>query len=363
MLTKSVYNFNPGPAALPREVLEQARDELLDFAGTGMSVMEISHRSVEYERLNDESRERIRRLLGVPAGYEVLYLQGGASLQFAMVPLNLLVPGKVADYVSTGSWSNKAIKEARTVGEVRIAASTEQDGYRRVPDVGEIRPGPDAAYVHLTSNETIGGVQFHDFPDTGSVPLVADMSSDFMSRPVDVSKFALIYAGAQKNVGPAGVTIVIVREDIARESPKHLPAMLRYDTFLKSRSLYNTPPVFAVYMVNLVLQWIERQGGLEAVEKLNRRKADMLYGAIDRSGGFYRGLAERESRSTVNITFAVHDPALEKQFLKEAEQQGFVGLPGHREVGHVRVSAYNAVSEESCKALVEFMEYFRRRYG
>lgn len=362
-MPKRVHNFNPGPAALPLEVLERVRDELPDYRGTGMSVMEISHRSAEYERINDESRERIRRLLRIPSGYEVLYLQGGASLQFAMVPLNLLAPGKTAEYVSTGSWSNKAIKEARTVGEVRVVASTEADGYRRVPSPDEIRPGPDAAYVHLTSNETIGGVQFHAFPDTGDVPLVADMSSDFLSRPLDVSKFALIYAGAQKNVGPAGVTIVIVREELVRECPKHLPAMLRYDTFVKSRSLYNTPPVFAVYMVDLVLQWIEGQGGLEAVDRRNRKKAQMLYDAIDGSGGFYRGLAERDSRSMMNITFAVHDAALEKQFLKEAEAQGFVGLPGHREVGHVRVSAYNAVSVESCRALVEFMRDFQRKYG
>ncbi|GAB2698822.1 3-phosphoserine/phosphohydroxythreonine transaminase [Paenibacillus thermoaerophilus] len=362
-MAKRAYNFNAGPAALPLEVLEQAQAEFVDYKGIGMSIMEISHRSKEYEQINDETQELLKELLGVPAGYKTLFLQGGASTQFSMIPLNLLTPGRTAGYVATGSWANKAIKEAKLIGEVAIAASTEADGYRRMPKPSEIHVDDNWAYLHITSNETIGGVQFHEYPDTGKVPLIADMSSDILCRPIDVSKFSLIYAGAQKNLGPSGVTVVLAREELLAESPKNVPTMLRYDTHAKANSLYNTPPAYSVYMVNLVLKWIKAKGGVAAIEQYNREKTDLIYQAIDNSGGFYKGLVDRDSRSIMNITFAIEDEALEKQFLKEAQEAGFIGLKGHREVGHMRASTYNAVPRESCAALAEFMADFQRRNG
>ncbi len=357
------YNFNAGPAALPLEVLQQARDELVDFNGLGMSLLEMSHRSKEYERVHEEAAALLRELLGIPEGYSVLFVQGGASTQFAMVPLNLAGPDKSGAYVLTGSWANKAYQEARLLGGASVAASTEGDRFSRMPKPDELSIPADAAYVHLTSNETIEGTQWPEYPDTGAVPLVADMSSDLLCRPIDVSRFGLIYAGAQKNLGPAGVTLVIVREDLIRDPAWPVPTMLRYATHAKNRSLYNTPPTFAIYMVNLVLKWIKSRGGAAAMEARNREKAGLLYAAIDASGGFYRGCAQPGSRSIMNVTFRLADEELEKRFLAEAAENGFVGLKGHRSVGGLRASIYNAVPVEHVRALVDFMNDFQRRNG
>jgi len=360
---KRAYNFNAGPAALPLEVLEQAQAEFVDYRGIGMSIMEISHRSKEYEAVNDETQRLIQELLQLPEGYKVLFLQGGATTQFSMVPMNFLREGKAAGYVMTGAWAEKAIKEARRVGEVRIAASGEASRFTKIPAPEEIRVDDDLAYLHITSNETIAGSQFQTFPETGNVPLIADMSSDIMSRPFDVSRFALIYAGAQKNLGPSGVTVVIVREDLIRDIPKHLPIMLNYETYAKNNSLYNTPPVYSVYMVNLVLKWLKKNGGLEAIARTNEEKTKLIYDAIDHSGGFYEGLIDPQSRSRMNITFKLGSEELEKLFIKESQENGFVGLKGHRSVGHMRASTYNAVPYESCKALADFMADFQKRHG
>jgi len=357
------HNFNAGPAALPLEVLLEAQEQFVNYAGAGMSIMEMSHRSGIYEQLNAETQSLMRELLNIPDNYHVLFLQGGASTQFAMVPLNLLTGGRVAAYVETGSWASKALKEAKLIGETAVVATSKPEEYRRMPDLSGLVLPDNAAYVHVTSNETIQGTQFKSFPDTGGVPLVADMSSDIMSRPIDVSKFGIIYAGAQKNLGPSGVTVVIIRDDLAYVAPEHVPTMLRYETHVKDKSLYNTPPTFSVYMVNLVLKWIKAKGGVEAIEKANAEKAAVIYEEIDRSGGFYRGFAHPDSRSPMNITFRIADEALEPVFVKESEKEGFVGLKGHRSVGGLRASAYNAVPLESCKALAEFMADFRRRHG
>ena len=359
----TVYNFNAGPAMLPRPVLEQVQAELGDGQGRGMSVMEMSHRSPEYEAINAQAEAAFKRLLGVGEGYRVLFLQGGASTQFAMVPLNFLAPGATADYLLTGAWAEKAYEEAAALGRARVAASTREDAYRRLPRQDEIDLSPDPAYVHLTSNETIQGIQWNTFPDVGGRPLVADMSSDILSRPLDAGKFALIYAGAQKNLGPSGVTAVLLRESWLAKAGKGVPTMLRYATHAKHNSLYNTPPSFAVYVLNLVLQWIDRGGGLNAMAERNGRKARLLYDAIDRSGGFYRGHAAPEAQSQMNVTFRLAREELEKQFLAQAQAAGMVGLPGHRSVGGVRASLYNAVSPEACRTLASFMGDFVRRNG
>ncbi|WP_274363470.1 3-phosphoserine/phosphohydroxythreonine transaminase [Paenibacillus thermotolerans] len=361
-MAKRAYNFNAGPAALPIEVLQTAAEEMTDYKGTGMSVMEMSHRSKQFEDLNNETQSLFKELLGLPDGYKVLFLQGGASTQFAMIPMNLLGAGKSAGYVLTGAWATKAYKEAQLFGDTFAAGSSKESGYRRVPDISGFATPDNAAYLHVTSNETIEGVQFQRFPETGNVPLIADMSSDILSRPVDASKFALIYAGAQKNLGPSGVTVVIAREELVSESPKHLATMLRYDTHAQSNSLYNTPPSFSVYIMNLVLRWIRDNGGLAAMERKNIEKTDLIYKAIDDSAGLYVGHADKPFRSRMNITFRLNDEALEKTFLKEAEAAGFVGLKGHRSVGGCRASTYNAVPYESCKALAEFMTDFRLRH-
>ncbi|MBO7745260.1 3-phosphoserine/phosphohydroxythreonine transaminase [Paenibacillus sp. MWE-103] len=362
-MTNRAYNFNAGPAALPLEVLQQAQQEFIDYAGTGMSIMEMSHRSSVFEGVNDGAQALLRELFGIPSQYKVLFLQGGASTQFAMIPMNLLTPGKSAAFVHTGSWAEKAYKEAKLIGETAIAATSEADKFNRIPALSDIRLPDNAAYLHITSNETIEGTQFAAYPDTGDVTLIGDMSSDILSRPVDVGKFGMIYAGAQKNLGPSGVTIVIVREDLVESSPKSLPTMLRYDTHVKNNSLYNTPPSFSVYLVGLMLQWIKDKGGVAAMEQFNRDKTKLIYDAIDQSGGYYRGFADTASRSLMNITFRLGSEALEKQFVKESEQHGFVGLKGHRSVGGLRASTYNAVPFESCKALAEFMGDFAKRNG
>ena len=348
------YNFNPGPAVLPQEVLKKAQSELLDFNGTGLSIMEISHRSKEFESVINTAEAKVRTLLGVPANYSILFLQGGASLQFSMVPMNLL-KGGIADYIYTGEWSKKAIKEAKLNGTVHIAASSEDSHFNSIPEIYSF--SPEAAYVHLTSNETIGGIQWTRFPDTGKVPLIADMSSDIFSRAIDVQKFGLIYAGAQKNLGPAGVTMVIIRNDLVEQSADNLPTILSYKTHAKEKSLYNTPPCFAIYIVKLVLDWIESKGGLKAIEAANNEKAKLLYDMID-STSFYRGTAAVPYRSKMNVTFRMGSEELEEKFIAEAKKGGFIGLKGHRSVGGCRASIYNAMSLEGVRELVRFMEKF-----
>lgn len=362
-MTKRIHNFNAGPAALPLEVLQEAQAELLNFNNTGMSVLEISHRTKAYEEVNAEAEANLKELLGLGEDYRVLFLQGGASLQFAMIPLNFLPPGQTADYILSGSWSEKALKEAKLLGQTHVAATTAEENYRRVPDFSEIKLSSSPAYVHLTSNNTIFGTQWDRFPSFGNIPLIADMSSDILCRPFDASKFALIYAGAQKNLGPSGVTVVIIRKDLLENNPKTIPTMLRYETHAKNNSLYNTPPTFGVYMIHLVLRWLKAQGGLAAIEKRNREKAGLIYDAIDQSGGYYRGHAQKDSRSLMNITFRLPDEELEKLFATEAAKAGLNGLKGHRSVGGLRASVYNAVTREACQALCDFMQDFRRNHG
>ncbi|MBK9924963.1 MAG: 3-phosphoserine/phosphohydroxythreonine transaminase [Anaerolineales bacterium] len=361
-MTKRVFNFNPGPSGLPLEVLEQAQSELLDFKGTGMSVMEISHRSKEFEAVIQTAEADLRELLGIPANYKIMFLQGGASLQFAMVAMNLRAAGASADYIVTGSWSKTALKESQKLGTARAAANTEKEGFKGLPEKLDL--DPKAAYLHFTSNETIHGVEFFAEPTPpAGVPLVCDSSSDFISRPVDVSKYGLIYAGAQKNAGPSGVTVVIARDDMLERTPANLPVMLDYKTLAASGSLHNTPPSFAIYIVGLVFQWAKKMGGLAAIEKINRTKADLVYKAIDNSGGFYRGHAQPEARSLMNIPFRLPSEELEETFAKEAKKANLIGLKGHRSVGGMRASIYNAVTVEGAQALVDFMAEFQRKNG
>jgi phosphoserine aminotransferase len=348
---------------LPPPVLEQVQAELRDYQGCGMSIMEMSHRSKEYEAINSQAEATFKRLVGVGDGYRVLFVQGGASTQFAMLPMNFLPPGATADYLMTGAWAEKALEEAKPFGQPRMAASTQSDNFRRVPRPDEITLSPEPAYVHLTSNETIQGIQWQNFPDVGDRPLVADMSSDILSRPLDGNRFAMIYAGAQKNLGPSGVTAVLIRESWLARANKNVPTMLRYATHAKNNSLYNTPPAFGVYILNLVLQWIEKTGGLAALADRNNQKARTLYDIIDNSGGFYRGHALPESRSLMNVTFRLPNEALEKQFVTESLKAGMVGLAGHRSVGGIRASIYNAVGLDACQALARFMTDFARRNG
>lgn len=358
-----VFNFNPGPSTLPLPVLEKAQGELLNYKGTGMSVMEMSHRSKEFEAIAHSAEALFKELAGVGEDYRVLFLQGGASLQFNMIPLNFLTSGKTADYVVTGSFAEKAWKEAKKTGSANAAASTEQENYRRVPRQEELRFSNDAAYAHITTNNTIYGTQWHYIPETGGIPLVADMSSDILSRPLDYNRFALVYAGAQKNLGPSGVTLVMIRKDLLQAVPDTLPSMLRYDIFAKNDSLYNTPPTFALYMLELMLQWLKNSGGLPAIGKHNEEKAALIYEAIDASGGFYTGHAAKDSRSLMNITFRLPDEETEKAFVKEAAAAGLVGLKGHRSVGGMRASVYNAMSREGCETLAAFMHKFRMKHS
>ena len=357
-----VYNFSAGPAMLPAAVLERARAELLDWHGTGMSVMEMSHRGEEFVSIARQAEADLRRLMGIPDDYHVLFLQGGATSQFAMVPMNLLRGRGRADYLDTGLWSRKAIKEARRYCEVNVAASSEAGGYTTIPPRESWRLDPEAAYVHYTPNETIGGVEFHWIPDTGDVPLVADMSSTILSRPIDVSRFGLIYAGAQKNIGPAGLTVVIVRRDLVGETLPGTPTMFDYAAHAEAGSMLNTPPTFAWYLAGLVFQWLLEQGGLEAMAERNRRKAEKLYAAIDASD-FYRNPVDPACRSWMNVPFTLADPALDATFLEEAKAAGLVALKGHRSVGGMRASIYNAMPEEGVDRLVEFMQDFERRHG
>jgi phosphoserine aminotransferase len=358
-------NFNAGPAGLPLPALERARDELIDFQGSGMSIIEHSHRGKEYEAVHDEAIALLTRLLGISDSHQVLFLQGGASHQFAMVPMNFLPKDGSADYILTGVWSEKALDEAKLVGTPRVAATTlgPDKRYIRIPRQAELELDPKAAYVHITSNNTIFGTQWHAWPQVGATPLVADMSSDFLWRPTDVSRFAMIYAGAQKNLGPSGVTVVLLRKDFMARGRKDIPKILRYTTFAENNSLYNTPPTFAIYLMRNVLAWIDQQGGLVAMERRNNEKAEILYGALDRMSGFYRAPVEKAARSTMNIVFRLPTEELDDRFVAEAKKQRMVGLKGHRSSGGIRVSAYNAVSPENIRTLVSFMESFAKANG
>jgi phosphoserine aminotransferase len=355
-----VYNFSAGPAVLPVEVLEQARDEMLDWRGTGMSVMEMSHRGKAFVSIAEQAEADLRELLRVPNNYKVLFMQGGATAQFAAVPMNLAGPDDVIDFVNTGSWSKKAIGEAKRFAKVHVAADAGEP-YTSIPPVETWQLSPNAAYLHYTPNETIGGVEFHFVPDVKAT-LVADMSSTFLSRPIDVSKFGVIYAGAQKNLGPSGLTVVIVREDLLGKARPGTPTVLDYAAVAKDGSMLNTPPTYAWYIAGLVLQWIKRKGGLEAMAKLNQAKAEKLYAAID-SSSFYRNPVAKEARSWMNVPFTLAKPELDKTFIEEAKKAGLVTLEGHRSVGGMRASIYNAMPMEGVDALVSFMKEFERKHG
>ena len=360
--TNRIFNFSAGPAVLPLQVLEQAQRELVALPDVGMSVMEISHRSKAFEDILNTGIADLRELAGIPANYQVLMLQGGASLQFSMVPMNLLSAGATADYIDTGTWADKAIKEAKKVGKVNVTGSTKADNYNRIPSASEIALTPGAAYAHITTNNTIEGTEWKALPEVGDVPLVTDASSDILSGPLDISRFGLIYAGAQKNLGPSGVTLVIVRDDLLARSQPSLPTMLNYKVLAENNSLYNTPPTFGIYIFGLTMQWLKSLGGLTAIAALNQRKASKLYAEIDRTG-FYRGTAQKDSRSLMNVTFRMPSEELEKKFDKEATAAGLDGLKGHRSVGGMRASIYNAFPEEGVDALVEFMREFERKNG
>jgi phosphoserine aminotransferase len=358
------FNFNAGPGALPLSVLERVREELLDYAGTGMSVMELSHRSAEFEVINDKAEQALRRHLGVSNDFAIIFLQGGGSLQFSMVPMNLYVQGKPVDVLNTGSWSAKAISELKKGTPHRIAATTEPEKFVRVPKQSEISLDANASYVYMCTNNTIEGTQWHSVPETGAVPLVADMSSDILSRPFDAERYGLIFAGAQKNLGPSGVTIVAIRKGLAERADKNLPTTLQYRTFIKEKSLYNTPPTFGIYIVGLVQEWIDAEGGVEGIGKRNDAKAKLLYDAIDASA-YYNCPVEKDSRSKMNVVFRVAggNEEIEKKFAKEGEAAGLIGIKGHRSVGGMRASIYNAVPLEAVQALVSFMREFERKNG
>ncbi|MBR0057365.1 MAG: 3-phosphoserine/phosphohydroxythreonine transaminase [Kiritimatiellae bacterium] len=355
-----VYNFSAGPAALPLEVLEQARDEMVDYKGAGMSVMEMSHRGKVYAAIHEEAKQNIRDLMGLTDDYEVIFVQGGASLQFAMIPMNFLGQGQVADYVASGNWGAQAIKQARIVGQVNVAADCEKEIPTRMPRDGECQWTPGAAYAHITSNETISGAQWKKMPRT-EAPLIADMSSDILSRPFDIKDFAMVYAGAQKNLGPAGMALVVIRKDLAEKGLKSLPTMLKYSTFIEKDSLYNTPPCYSIYMLALTTRWL-KNFGLENMWRRNAEKAARLYAAIDASA-FYRGTAVKEFRSDMNVTFRLLTEELEATFCAEAKKAGLEGLKGHRSVGGIRASIYNAFPPEGVDALVSFMKDFEAKFG
>lgn len=357
-----IYNFSAGPAVLPLPVLEEAQRDLIALPGVGMSIMEISHRSKPFDEIIHGAEADMRALGGIPDNYKILFLQGGASLQFSVVPMNLLTPGATADYIVTGDCGKKALAEAKKVGATSVAASTDDGNFRRVPKQDELKLTSGAAYVHMTSNETIQGVEWQWLPDVGPAPLVCDASSDIFSRPLDFSRFGLIYAGAQKNLGPSGLTIVIVREDLLARSPSSMPTMLNYRIHAENGSLYNTPPTFGVYILRLVMKWLVAEGGLAAMERVNARKAAAVYAELDRSG-FWTPHADADSRSRMNITFRLPSEELEKLFVSESTAAGLDGLKGHRSVGGLRASIYNAFPEEGITALVQFMRAFEQKHG
>ncbi|MEW5693004.1 MAG: 3-phosphoserine/phosphohydroxythreonine transaminase [Candidatus Hydrogenedentota bacterium] len=360
-----VYNFNPGPAVLPESVLEKARDEMMNYKGTGISVMEMSHRSKEFEEIIQNAEASVRRIMNVPDNYDILFLQGGASLQFAMVPMNLYIDGKPVDVIHTGAWTKKAIGELKRITQYSLAWDGEPLKFSHIPTQEELKLEKNASYVHICSNNTIFGTQWREFPATGEVPLVADMSSDIMSRVIDVSLFGLIFAGVQKNVGSAGATLVIIRKDLVDRCKDSVSVILQYKTHIKEKSLYHTPPCYAIYISGLVLGWIEKQGGLSAIEKINEEKARILYDAIDSSDFYYATIKDKESRSRMNVNYRIkgNNEELEDRFVKEAKKNGLVGLKGHRSVGGLRASLYNALSIDGVKTLVEFMNEFAKKNG
>ena len=360
-MVKRVYNFYPGPATLPLPVLEKAREELLDYNGLGMSVMELSHRSKEYDKIQEGASNLVRELMGLPDEYHVLWLQGGASTQFYMVPLNLRINGKPMEYVNTGAWSKKAIKEAKFYGDVKVVASSEDENFSYIPR--NIEFSEDAAYAHITGNNTIYGTEYHNWPDApDDVPLVCDMSSNLMDKVIDPKKFGVIYAGAQKNLGPAGVTLVIVRDDLLKRVPEETPTMQKWRTHADKKSLFNTPPCWAVYICKLVLEYWKEKGGVKEIEKMNRKKAKIIYDVIDNSNGFYKGHAQPDSRSLMNVTFNLEMPELEEECVREAERRDLIGLKGHRSVGGMRASIYNAMTIEGVEKLAEFLKEFQENH-
>ena len=359
-MVKRNANFNPGPAALPVEVLKTVQEELLDYQGSGISILESSHRGKEFEAVNDQAVTLVRELLGLGPNYQVLFLGGGASTQFALIPMNFIGDGQTAAYIDTGEFASKALKECQNVAKAHVAFSSKEEKYRRVPKMSEIKYPQNAAYLHMCSNNTIEGTQFHEFPETGNVPLVADMSSDIASRQLDYKKFSLFYAGAQKNLGPAGVTLVVIRDDFLAKAKTGIATILNYKTHADNKSLYNTPPVFGIYMMKLVLEWIKSKGGLAGVEKVNKAKKDLLYGAIDAAPDFYKGIAEKDSRSWMNVTLRLPTEELENKFVADAKKEGLLGVKGHRSVGGIRISIYNAVSLEDVQKMADFMSKFRK---
>jgi len=362
-MANRIWNFNPGPATLPLPVLEKAKADLPNYDNTGMAVMELSHRSKQYDAIHKDALSLMRGLFGVPDNFKILFLQGGASLQFAQVPMNLLGDGKSADYIITGNWSKKALKEAKIQGTANVAATSEDTKFDRIPAQNELNLSGDAVYCHITSNNTVAGTQFQTFPETNGVPLIADMSSDIMSRQIDFSKFGLIYAGAQKNLGPSGITVVIIREDFINAGREDIPIILQYRTQADKDSLYNTPPTYSIYLMKLVLDWVQGLGGLQAMERRNKEKSDLLYGMIDEMSDFYKGAVEKDSRSLMNVTFRLPSEDLEAKFVADGLAAGFGGLKGHRSVGVIRVSMYNALEPQGIKELTAFMKDFAKKNG
>jgi phosphoserine aminotransferase len=361
IMEKRIYNFSAGPAILPVEALEEAKEHLMSLPGVGMSVLEISHRSKTFDSIINQTRADVKELLDINDDYSILFLQGGASLQFSMVPINIMPPKNEADYIVTGSWSKKAVKEAKRVGTVNIAATTEDTTFNRIPKQEELKLNADASYVHFTSNNTIYGTQWQDEPEVGNVPLVCDASSDIFHKKIDVNKYGIIYAGAQKNMGPSGVTMVIFRNDLLERSTDDLHSMLNYKTHVDGNSLYNTPNTFGIYIIGLITKWLKNNGGLDNMLKVNTHKANLLYDCIDNSAGFYKGHAEKESRSLMNVTFNLSTEELEKKLIAEATEAGFNGLKGHRSVGGLRASIYNAFPTKGVEELVDFMKEFQSK--
>jgi len=359
-MNRKTINFNPGPSAVPLDVLKTVQSELLDYRETGISILERSHRSPQFEEINNQAIALTHELFDLGDNYQVLFMTGGASTQFALIPLNFLNPDQVGSYIDTGTWSSKAIKECQIQGEAHVAFSSKDEDYRRVPQPNEIKYPANAAYIHMTSNNTIKGTQFHEVPDTGDVPLLCDMSSDIASMRRDFKKFSLIFAGAQKNLGPSGVTLVIIRDDLLAKCKEGMPTMFSYKTYAEKKSLYNTPPAFGVYFIKLILEWIKGKGGLEAMEKLNMAKKDLLYNIIDAHPDFYKGTAEKGSRSWMNVTMRLPSEELEQKFVSKAKENDIIGVKGHRSVGGIRFSIYNAMTVERVQKTVEFMEDFRK---
>jgi phosphoserine aminotransferase len=362
-MTQRIHNFNAGPAALPLEVLHHAQEEFVEFQNGGMSIMEMSHRSKRVEEMHHETQRLLLEALQLKKGYQVLFMGGGASTQFALLPLNFLQKNKYAAYALSGSFSEKAYQEAQFIGDVRIIGSSKAENWSRIPQLDQAGLVANCSYLHITSNNTIEGSRYNQFPEIGQIPLIADMTSDILSRKLDLEQFSLIYAGAQKNLGPAGVTAVIIREDLLQNASQHIPLIFRYETYAKHNSLYNTPPVHSIYMMNLVLKWVIKHGGIEGMEQQNKQKAKLIYDVIDSSAGFYKGIIAEGYRSDMNITWRMSSVEMEQRFVKESEAQGFEGLAGHRSVDGLRASAYNAVSLESCKALADFMIDFKKVSG